>query len=132
MGIQSHSNTGLDTVIVRRDNPPGSSNNGYALLTPRYAAYSPYSGMHYAGGIDKGEFLYIDERFLAQIDWPVELRMLELVPVPLAPPAMNVRRQAARSHWLNRVCAMVSFLYSASLGEHQSDHLAQTRLRKVI
>jgi len=65
---------------------------GFLLLTPRLVTgYSPYSNVKYSG-LSTGESVYIDERFLAQIDWSVEVRPLSITPASTIPPGLNVRR----------------------------------------
>jgi hypothetical protein len=64
---------------------------GYLLLVPRNTPYSPYTNLNYAG-LRKGEFVYTDERFLRQIDWPLEVRPLPIAPAPTAPASPHVRR----------------------------------------
>lgn len=66
-------------------------NSGFLLLTPRPSSYSPYGNFRY-GGISKDEFIYTDERFLAAVDWPLEVRPLAVTPAAPAPATSTVRR----------------------------------------
>lgn len=65
--------------------------DGFLLLAPRYAVFSPYGQYRYAG-MPLEETVFIDERFLAQIDWPLEVRPLAMAPTAFPPPTSTFRR----------------------------------------
>ena len=99
---------------------------GYLLLTPRFESYSPYGNLRF-GGLSKGEFVYTDERFLQQIDWPLEVRPLSLAPAPYAPPAPNVRTPQHVTLDLLAVSRALAESKQLSLTKTQSIRVADLR-----